>query len=450
MAQQPFLKSIRPVNLLSFGPNTEEIELRPLNILIGPNGSGKSNLIEILGLLSKLPDKDPWSDVIETGGVDEWIWKGAQKQNTTNGQRYSPLIGAQASRYAASGVDMASASPLLVMIQASQQAEEIKQQGTNGTLSSIQIAFQAESPDDIRNYKIELIKHPATYSFHVHSENVWVDMPQDHRRFSYLNRPFNSPDSVYVYEGVSPNSKIENLDVRLSVLKQIFGPSYQRALSDLPHRLSKISLYRDWVFGRHAAIRDPQHVGLDSYEIAGDSSNLAQVLKAMRDRGEQTVLEHLIELLRTFYAPVKDVDSELVGDRLRIMIKEEGLSSRTPASRLSDGTLRWLTLLIILLDPTPPPVICIDEPELGLHPDIIPTLADLLRDASTRTQLILTTHSTALVDAFSDEPEAVCVCEKVNGATEIRRLEADRLKVWMEKYSLGQLWSSGEIGGNRW
>ncbi|MGA2205260.1 MAG: AAA family ATPase, partial [Terracidiphilus sp.] len=76
MAQHPFLKSIRPVNLLSFGPNTEEIELRPLNILIGPNGSGKSNLIEILALLSKLPDKDPWSAVIQTGGALEWIWKG--------------------------------------------------------------------------------------------------------------------------------------------------------------------------------------------------------------------------------------------------------------------------------------------------------------------------------------------------------------------------------------
>jgi predicted ATPase len=70
MSQHPFLKSIRPVNLLSFGPNTEEIELRPLNILIGPNGSGKSNFIEIFGLLKELPDKDPWSTVLETGGVD--------------------------------------------------------------------------------------------------------------------------------------------------------------------------------------------------------------------------------------------------------------------------------------------------------------------------------------------------------------------------------------------
>jgi predicted ATPase len=236
----------------------------------------------------------------------------------------------------------------------------------------------------------------------------------------------------------------------LSVLAQLFGPSYNRALADLPLKLSKIALYRDWVFGRHSTIRDPKRVGLDSYELAGDSSNLAQVLKALRDRGDQAVFERLVELLRTFYDPIKDVDSELVGTHLRIMVKEEGLGSRTPAERLSDGTLRWLMLLIILLDPAPPPVICIDEPELGLHPDIIPTLADLLRDASTRTQLILTTHSRTLVECFSDDPESVCVCEKIEGATEIRRLEADRMKVWLEKYSLGQLWSSGEIGGNRW
>jgi predicted ATPase len=284
----------------------------------------------------------------------------------------------------------------------------------------------------------------------VHSENIWVDILQDHRRLSYFNRPSNSPDSAFIYEGKSPNSKIEDIDVRLSVLAQIFGPSYQRALADLPLKLSRIALYRDWVFGRHSAIRDPQRVGLDSYELAGDSSNLAQVLKAMRDRGESIVFERLLELLRTFYEPVKDVDTELLGTHLRLMIKEDGLNSRTPASRLSDGTLRWLTLLIILLDPTPPPVICIDEPELGLHPDIIPTLADLLRDASTRTQLILTTHSQSLVECFSDDPESVCVCEKADGATRIQRLNKEKLSSWLEDYSLGQLWAKGEIGGNRW
>jgi predicted ATPase len=218
----------------------------------------------------------------------------------------------------------------------------------------------------------------------------------------------------------------------------------------LGQKLAKTVLYCDWVFGRGSEIREPQPVGFDSYRLAGDSINLAQVLKAWRDRGDQAVFDRLIELMRTFYEPVKDVDTELLGTHLRLMVKEDGLSSRTPATRLSDGTLRWLMLLIILLDPAPPPVICIDEPELGLHPDILPTLADLLRDASTRTQLILTTHSRTLVECFSDDPESVCVCEKFDGATEIKRLEADRMKVWLDKYSLGQLWSSGEIGGNRW
>ena len=112
---------------------------------------------------------------------------------------------------------------------------------------------------------------------------------------------------------------------------------------------------------------------------------------------------------------------------------------------------------MILLNPTPAPVTCIEEPELGLHPDIIPTLGDLLRDASTRTQLILTTHSRTLVECFTETPEVICVCEKEEGSTVIRRLKEDDLKEWLQEYangdmdySLGNLWSRGHIGGNRW
>ncbi len=75
------LKSIHPVNLLSFGPETKPIEVRPLNILIGPNGSGKSNFIEAIRLLHLLPDKDPWGSVLATGGIDEWVWKPAKGGN---------------------------------------------------------------------------------------------------------------------------------------------------------------------------------------------------------------------------------------------------------------------------------------------------------------------------------------------------------------------------------
>ena len=103
-----------------------------------------------------------------------------------------------------------------------------------------------------------------------------------------------------------------------------------------------------------------------------------------------------------------------------------------------------------LCDPTPPPLVCIEEPELGLHPDILPTLADLLKSAAERTQVIVTTHSDVLVDAMTDCPDVVIVCEKHEGQTEMNRLSRSEVDVWLEKYRLGQLWIDGEIGGKRW
>ena len=91
----------------------------------------------------------------------------------------------------------------------------------------------------------------------------------------------------------------------------------------------------------------------------------------------------------------------------------------TFAPRLSDGSLRYLCLLAVLCHPTPPSIICIEEPETGLHPDIISKVADLLVEASQRSQIFVTTHSDVLVDALTDIPDAVVVCEKVDGATQV-------------------------------
>jgi predicted ATPase len=118
--------------------------------------------------------------------------------------------------------------------------------------------------------------------------------------------------------------------------------------------------------------------------------------------------------------------------------------------RLSDGTLRFLCLLVILLHPTPPPLVCIEEPETGLHPDILSTVAELLIEGSQRTQLIVTTHSETLVSALGEYPEAVVVCERDVGGTRLQRLDRERLQKWLKRYSLGDLWLKGEIGGTRW
>ena len=122
-----------------------------------------------------------------------------------------------------------------------------------------------------------------------------------------------------------------------------------------------------------------------------------------------------------------------------------------PANRLSDGTLRYLALLTILCHPTPPPLVCIEEPELGMHPDIMTDIAKLLIAASKRTQLIVTTHSKNLIDRLWEDPESVVICEKdFDSSTELNRLSMDKLERWLERYELGEIWEKNLFGGNRW
>ena len=161
-------------------------------------------------------------------------------------------------------------------------------------------------------------------------------------------------------------------------------------------------------------------------------------------------METISEKLRAVYEDVERISVNLDGGTVQTYIYERGLSSPIPAARLSDGTLRYLCLLTILYHPTPPPLICLEEPEIGLHPDLISGLAEMLKEASQRTQIIVTTHSDLLVSKFSDTPEAVVVCERTPTGTTLKRLEAAALETWLEEYSLGEVWMRGGIGGTRW
>jgi predicted ATPase len=119
-----------------------------------------------------------------------------------------------------------------------------------------------------------------------------------------------------------------------------------------------------------------------------------------------------------------------------------------PANMMSDGTLTFLCLLAVLHDPEPPSLVCIDEPEVGLHPSLIYLLGDLLRDASERTQVIVATHSPRLISAM--RAEDVVVVESIDGASHFKRFSSDELeslRSWLKDFSLGELWEQGEIGG---
>ena len=155
-----------------------------------------------------------------------------------------------------------------------------------------------------------------------------------------------------------------------------------------------------------------------------------------------------MEFLSELYEDIEKIDFTEAEDYLFFFVIENG--RKIPAARISDGTLRYLALLAILCDPAPPNLICLEEPEMGLHPDLIHVIAKAIRYASERTQVIATTHSVSLVDDFTDSPESIVVCEKIDGSTELRRLDPVEMAPWLEKYRLGELWTSGEIGGNRW
>ena len=165
-------------------------------------------------------------------------------------------------------------------------------------------------------------------------------------------------------------------------------------------------------------------------------------------RRSPKVKTRLLQALRKLYDGITDFEVIIEGNTVQVFFQEDNIV--VPATRLSDGTLRYLCLLAILCHPSPPPLVCIEEPELGLHPDVLPTISELLLEASERGQFIVTTHSEVLVDALTDHPECLVVCEKHCGQTEMRRLKAGELTDWLKRYSLGDLWLRGEIGGNRW
>ncbi|MBK8431656.1 MAG: AAA family ATPase [Chloroflexi bacterium] len=114
-------------------------------------------------------------------------------------------------------------------------------------------------------------------------------------------------------------------------------------------------------------------------------------------------------------------------------------------SQLSDGTLRFICLAALLLQPNPPATIIIDEPELGLHPAAVQILVSLLYGAAERTQLIVSTQSSLLVDEL--EPEEIIVANTHEGETILERLDGHQLETWLEEYTIGQLWEKNVLGG---
>lgn len=389
------LKEITLKNILSFGPDTPPLVLRPLNVLIGPNGSGKSNLIEAIGLLrSSAGTLTAPLRGTAGGGIAEWIWKGGKKGVASISAVVEHPVGYQPLRH------------------------RLEFRESNTRFELVDEAIEEASPK--QGYK------DAFFFYRFQDGHPALNMKGKNNKRS-LRREDVAPDE--------------------SILSQRKDPDLYPELSYLSGMYGKVRLYREWSFGRSSVFRAPQAADLPSNRLDENFANLGLFLNRLRKtpKAKKAILEHL----RDLYGGIDDFDVEVKGNTVEVFLTEGDFI--IPASRLSDGTLRYLCLLAILCDQEPPPLIGIEEPELGLHPDMLPKIADLLVEASERTQLVVTTHSDTLVDAMTERPESVVVVEKHDGKTEAKRLEAtNELKAFLKKYRLGQLWTRGELGGVRW
>ena len=389
------LKSLHVRNLLSFGEDSPRIELGDLNVLIGPNGSGKSNLIEIIGLLRSTP-KDFAAEVGDSGGVAELLWKGKSKGKT------------------------AAATIEVIAFPA----------GVNRTIRYV-LAFTRVGP------QLKIVDERI--------ENEKSDEGHDRPRFYF---DYNSGRPVLnVADQKQRHLQREEVDPQQSILSQRQDPDQYPEVTYLGRFFGSFRLYRNWSFGPESEVRDLYGSGLKNDFLEEDISNLGLMLNRLR--AEPRAKSELLEYLKMFYQGAEDILTPIQGGLVDVRVEEED-GVTIPASRLSDGTLRWLFLLVVLLHPDPPPLVCLEEPELGLHPDMIRPLAKLLLSASERMQLVVTTHSDALVDELSGAPNTVIVCEKHDGSSFFKRLDGEQLAEWLKRYTLGQLWRTGEIGGNRW
>jgi predicted ATPase len=386
--QPPFISRLKLTNVLSF--KDETIELRALNVIIGPNGSGKSNLISALEVLHAAPTSLATKFGL-LGGIAKWIRNGG----------------------------------LTASINAS-------------------CSVTTKLDDSVLGYHIAL--QSLENQVHVSTE-VLEDPGKGGSPYFWYEKSIPMVLD-YVPEGetwVPKPRSIGPVDRAESILSQRRDPEGFPELFRLAVALESIRVYNQWTVGPKNILRDFQSTDLPTTYLAEDGSNTALVVSKIRGSKNRAEFRDAIHEILDGAEVEVDIDQA----RAQLFLFERG-SQKVSARRLSDGTLRFIFLAAILLQENLPRLIVIEEPELGLHPDMLGALAKLLRRASEKTQVIVTTHSTDLVNEFSDEPETILISESHEGSSSMRRLDKEKLGSWLTDYSLGDAWRAGALGGNRW
>jgi predicted ATPase len=378
-----------------------DVEWKPgdLNVVIGPNASGKSNLLRVLELLAVSARGGLAKYIQKEGGMGPLVWDGLADSITIS-SKVSPLDPAK---------DVARYSHTYEL--------ELERLGNSsayrigrellGNFSKVESGLK-EEPFKI----LERLPHRAVifneeeHGFVAPEESI----PEEETLLSVAAGPFPKNDEI---------------------------PKYQRELASW-------SIYQDIRTDRDAVIRQPPVTRVEK-RVNSDGQNLVSVLHTLYSGDREFKREVNVAMKAAFGEEFEELSFQPAADQLiQFRLVWKSLRREQSAADLSDGTLRFLFLLAVLANPAPPPLIAIDEPEMGLHPSMLPIIAEYAASAAARTQVILTTHSPAFLDAFRTVP-TVTVVHWSEGKTKLEVRSGEELAYWLKQYTLGEIYRTGEL-----
>lgn len=371
-----------------------------LNVVIGPNASGKSNLLRVLEMLGTAASGGLARRVQQEGGLESLVWDG--------------------------------------------QAELVRFRAKMSPIHPY-----ADIDKDALTYQIELARLGKSSAYRINNEILGnysrVDTGEMAEPFKLLER---DPRHAVVYSMNSqrfeaPPSSVTEDESLLSLAAGPFAAN--RFVAEFQRELSEWKVHQEFQTHRDSQIRTPQVTRADT-QVSADGQNLISVLHSLYTGKREFEAEIVTAMQAAFGEDFEKLVFPPAADqRIQMRIRWKSLKREQSAADLSDGTLRFLFLLAVLANPSPPPLIAIDEPETGLHPSMLPIVAEYARQAATRAQVILTTHSPEFLDAFGSDVPTTTVVERQQGETVLRVVSGEELSYWLQQYSLGELYRSREL-----
>jgi predicted ATPase len=408
------LVSITAENFFSFGRATT-VQLNPdINLLVGINGSGKSNLIKAIRFLLE----SAVGEGMERLMLQEW--GGFSNVGNFNGSLKDTI----------------------------RVSYEFDKNAISSTLGSKGYDFQ-ENPI----YEVTIFKLGATgyylkeklYSKSTDGQkNPFIFMEMKNGQGIISTRE-NSKVGIQKYPQETKDISFKATEL---VLRQVSDPDRFYPLYSLRMALGKMMVYEYFDTTLKSPLRQPGAYGTEEM-LVSNGQNLISVLTRIKNHHPLEFLK-VEQFLQKVNPNFKDISFDPIGSKLLLVLIERGLAKSVSIEHISDGTLRFLILLSIMFNPERGGLLCLDEPEIGLHPDMINSVVETFRHASGKgSQLIVATHSPLLLNSLS--LKHVLIFEKDNeNQTVVSRKSEEDLIEWQEGFLAGQLWLQGQLGGTRW